>query len=352
MKRLWFRSFHPCPPYSSPTSSSSSHFALLIRNDFATYSSVNAIAAGKGHGFRGWVPTRASTAPSESWRRSEARLFSSDEGSTSHLDIEKDLFRLRREMTSHFTSGNYPDALKCAQTIETTAEKLYGIKTTIFASSLNNTALMFKMMGELKKAIDKYTKALQLYEDLVGSKHESYCSVLSNLGITYKLLAQEVSSDKERNDYLRHAETATVDAYALRVELKGENSKEVFESQILYASILRMKGKVEDAEFQLKATLGSCRKQFDKNDTDSLVTATVINNLGHLLKQQQKYEEALPLYEEALSLRKAFLNDKHPDTIVTKHNLAELLLAMGRDEEALSLQAEIIGRSIKSNQIQ
>ena len=269
------------------------------------------------------------------------KLFSSDAGS-SQLDTEKDLFRLRREMTSHYTSGNYPDALKCAQTIETTAEQLYGKKSTIYASSLNNTALMLKMMGEHQEAVDKYSNALHVYEDLVGPKHENYCSVLSNIGITYKLLAQEAPNETRRNDYLRHAETATVDAYALRVELKGENSKEVYDSQITYASILRMKGKVEDAEFQLKATLSSCKKQFDKRDTDSLITATVMNNLGHLLKQQQKYEEALPLYEEALSLRRAFLKDKHPEIIVSKHNLAELLMVMDRGEDARKLQEEIV----------
>ena len=51
-----------------------------------------------------------------------------------------------------------------------------------------------------------------------------------------------------------------------------------------------MKGKVEDAEFQLKSTLLSCEKQFDKRDVDSLITATVMNNLGHLLKQQQVHQ--------------------------------------------------------------
>ena len=168
---------------------------------------------------------------SESWMKTLVRPFSSD-NTSSQLEIEKDLFRLRRKMTSHYTSGNYPEALECAKTIETTAVKLYGDKSTIYASSLNNTALMHKMKGELQEAVDNYTKALQLYEDLVGSKNENYCSVLSNIGITYKLMAQEASNDKERSNFLRHAETATVDAYALRVELKGENSKEVYDSQI------------------------------------------------------------------------------------------------------------------------
>ena len=260
------------------------------------------------------------------------------------MDIEKDLFRLRREMTSHYTKGNYPSALDCAETIEKTAADLYGAKTSIYASCLNNTALMLKMTGETKAAAEKYTKALHVYEDTVGRNHQSYASVLANVGILYKLMAQEKEAGKERDQLIRNAEMAVMDSYALRVEILGEHSKEVFESQIQYASVLSMKGDIDKAEDQLTSTLKACRKAFKEKDVDSIVTATVLNNLGHLLKQQSqgRYEEAQTHYMEALSIRKAFLGEKHPDTVVSKHNLAELFMAMGKQKEAMELQDEIM----------
>ena len=72
--------------------------------------------------------------------------------------------------------------------------------------------------------------------------------------------------------------------------------KEVFESQIQYASILKMKGEVEKAEDQLMATLLACRNHFKEKDVDSIVTATVLNNLGMLLKQQVQLSLVPSLY--------------------------------------------------------
>ena len=131
-----------------------------------------------------------------------------------------------------------------------------------------------------------------------------------------------------------------MDSYALRIELAGEDSKEVFESQLHYSAVLREMGKLEEAEVQLKATLERCRQKF--KGPESLFTATVMNNLGHLLKQSGKSYEARPLYMEALKLRSSYLKPGHPDVIVCKHNLAELLLQMGLQEEAGVLQNEIL----------
>jgi tetratricopeptide (TPR) repeat protein len=72
------------------------------------------------------------------------------------------------------------------------------------------------------------------------------------------------------------------------------------------------------------------------------ITATTLNNLGILLKSHNRYEDALPIYKEALDIRSKTLGDKHPDTIVSMHNLAELLISSRNEAEASAIQENIL----------
>jgi hypothetical protein len=61
------------------------------------------------------------------------------------MDREKALLGVRKELAGHYSAGRYPEALSCAQRIEDETKELYGEHTSMFASSLNNTALMLKV---------------------------------------------------------------------------------------------------------------------------------------------------------------------------------------------------------------
>lgn len=75
----------------------------------------------------------------------------------------------------------------------------------------------------------------------------------------------------------------------------------------------------------------------------SSLTATILNNLGVLLKQDpSRISAAREYYEEALRIRSYTLGNQHPDTIVSMNNLAELHLALGQEKEARGLQEKIL----------
>lgn len=59
----------------------------------------------------------------------------------------------------------------------------------------------------------------------------------------YKAMFLSATEDKEKKKLLVLAEAAISDAYTMRIELLGDSSKEIFESQIQFASILSMKGR-------------------------------------------------------------------------------------------------------------
>ena len=53
--------------------------------------------------------------------------------------------------------------------------------------------------------------------------------------------------------------------------------------------------------------------------------ANSLNNLAGLYKSQGRYEEAEPLYIQALDMRKKLLGDKHPYTQKTQRDYQTLL---------------------------
>ena len=70
--------------------------------------------------------------------------------------------------------------------------------------------------------------------------------------------------------------------------------------------------------------------------------ATIFNNLGIYYKHLQDFDNARNVYERALKIRSKTSGDSHPESIVTMHNLAECHLAAGNEEQANSIQQQII----------
>ncbi len=45
---------------------------------------------------------------------------------------------------------------------------------------------------------------------------------------------------------------------------------------------------------------------------------------------QGKYDEALGIYQDVLSIQKRVLGEEHPDTLMTRHNMALVLGKQGK----------------------
>ena len=54
-------------------------------------------------------------------------------------------------------------------------------------------------------------------------------------------------------------------------------------------------------------------------------------------KNQGKYEEALAMYEKALSISLKKLGDDHPDVATTYNNMANSIQDQGKYDEALAM---------------
>ena len=152
----------------------------LIRNQSMT-SRRWAVTVIRRHSFRSFIRTGQPAllqddVPSSGWCvwYPSIRMFattnssssSSSSGSTgnaidlkglSPIDIEKELFKIKRRMGGYYSKGMYSDALGCAIELERIVADEMGTKNAIYASCLNNVALMNKMLGHTDIAMDKYT---------------------------------------------------------------------------------------------------------------------------------------------------------------------------------------------------
>ena len=74
------------------------------------------------------------------------------------------------------------------------------------------------MSGDTKAAVQKYIQALHLYQDTLGDKHLYCASVLANLGVLYKEMAQREEKDKQRKEFLQLLVTQVFDnSFAMKV---------------------------------------------------------------------------------------------------------------------------------------
>ena len=73
--------------------------------------------------------------------------------------------------------------------------------------------------------------------------------------------------------------------------------------------------------------------------------ATSLNNLAALYYSQGRYEEAEPLYRDALAMSQRLLGEAHPAVATSLNNLALLYRSQGRYEEAEPLYLEALAMS-------
>jgi len=105
------------------------------------------------------------------------------------------------------------------------------------------------------------------------------------------------------------------------------------------AGLYSSQGRYEEAEPLYEQALELSQRLLGENHPD---VATSLNNLAYLYSSQGRYEEAEPLYEQALELRQRNLGENHPDVARSLNNLAGLYSSQGRYEEAEPLYEQAL----------
>jgi tetratricopeptide (TPR) repeat protein len=97
-------------------------------------------------------------------------------------------------------------------------------------------------------------------------------------------------------------------------------------------------------EIHLLAAIGEARHALGEGGARALSQplARDLNLLGELYRREDKPRQALACFEESLSLRQRGMGEDHPDTLISKSNLAGVLRQQGRLDEAQFLEECIV----------
>jgi tetratricopeptide (TPR) repeat protein len=86
---------------------------------------------------------------------------------------------------------------------------------------------------------------------------------------------------------------------------------------------------------------------------DNMAASGILNSMGLLYKKQGKYERSVDSYDRSLKVREELLGEDHPDSLATRHNLAELYIEWNKPERAqelLNKNIELMEKKSKAQQ--
>ncbi|MFN7909951.1 MAG: CHAT domain-containing protein [Microcystis sp.] len=130
-------------------------------------------------------------------------------------------------------------------------------------------------------------------------------------------------------------------SYVLSWREATERDIALAEAERLNQQVIQLyqQGKYNEAIPLAEQALAIIKQQLGDNHP---LTAQSLNNLAELYRVQGRYSEAEPLYNQALAISKQQLGDNHPDTAQSLNNLAALYRVQGRYSEAEPLYKQAL----------
>ncbi|MCC6407071.1 MAG: serine/threonine protein kinase [Planctomycetes bacterium] len=199
-----------------------------------------------------------------------------------------------------------------------------GDRDTDTLSAINMHGLHLRALGRAAEAEPLYREALDGYREVLGPDHPNTLSCMSSLA----LLLQQLNESEEAERLARESVTRS---RAARTD--------VFQPLVNLASVLEVRGSVEEAQTCLREALDLRREQHASEQPDALTAA---NNLGLLLLRAGRRDEAEELLRATVASQRGLLGDRHSSTLSAIHNLALVCQAQGKLPEAAALLRETI----------
>jgi CHAT domain-containing protein/Tfp pilus assembly protein PilF len=233
----------------------------------------------------------------------------------------------------------------------------------------NNLGVLYLNQGEPRKAREHLERALAIWEKRQGPDHPNTATALGNLAQFYREFGQPQRAEPlaRRVVKIRKAQKPTADsdlpiaynnlaailhdlgqgADALALHRKaltlwekkhGPNHPILASALANYAALQTGIGEWQDSEQMLLRSL-----EIDtRAGAESLDTAHILNNLGHLYDRQRRYPEAIKAYRRCLQIRQARLGPQHVDIALTLNNLAAAYQGLGALGEAEPLYEQCL----------
>lgn len=214
-------------------------------------------------------------------------------------------------------------------------EELYGKISKEASASYNDIGIVYKEIGDYKKALNYLSKALNTKEIVFGTGHADTAVTYNDIGLVYKYDGNYRKALK----YYRRALT-------IRKRIPT-NYIDISESLNNIGALYIGQKKYDKALKYLRKAFAIRKKVFDAKDSRISVS---YNNIGMVYFKKHNYEKALKYYHATLKIREEILGKEHPLTATSYNNIGEVYREQGDYDNALKylLRALEIRKKIPS----
>ena len=231
-------------------------------------------------------------------------------------------------------------------------EKRLGPEHPDTAESLYHLALFYHSQVKAKKykeAESLYQRAIMIKEQKLGAMHPGTIDALNKLLLLYINFGRFEKAEP----FLRRA-------LAIGEQQLGPDDPDLKELREAYALVGKtawvmrsgrkiwewLPGQHEDKEVELLTqhplAIKGAEEEIEGLELEGLDTAQSFDELAFRAWKQEKYAEAEPFYQQALSIREKQLGMEHPDTLRSLNSLAFNYELQGKYEEAEPLYQRLL----------
>jgi serine/threonine-protein kinase len=203
--------------------------------------------------------------------------------------------------------------------------RLYGEHHPAYAAALNELAVVLAAKGEFDDAEQRLRDAIAINRAHPAAKPAELAGNLSNLAIVL-----HEKDGKQAEEVYREA---------LRICHRLGDDERVATVLNNLGDLLRAAGRIDEAEQHLVEAVKLRRQLLGPQHPD---LAKSINNLALVLRSLGRLEEAGPLYREALTIERNVWGPTHPAVLTDQFNLGALLREQERLDEAEPLLREVV----------
>ncbi len=222
----------------------------------------------------------------------------------------------------YWIQGKYEQAEQLYQQVLSIREQQLGPTHTLTATVLSNLASCYYELGKHKKAKQLYLRTHAIREQHLGPTHPDTASCLSGLALL-------LQSEGKYNE----AEPLFQRVLHIKEQALGPNHHHTGGSLNELALLYRISGEYSKAEPLFLRALSIYELQLG---SDHISTGRTLGWLAVLYGNQGKYNEAEPLFLRALSIYEQHLGSKHPDLAELLYDIASLRQAQGHYKESES----------------
>ncbi|MEM9773716.1 MAG: tetratricopeptide repeat protein [Chloroflexota bacterium] len=254
------------------------------------------------------------------------RQFAEDAVQETLASVESIVF----EETARINKAGYPvPLLSWNLHLRAVTESAVDRRSGRSAWLLNSVGEHFRQMGDYQGASEYFRKALDIWLETAGPKHEHTAEGYLNVGKILRDLGQ-----------LDHAESFLKKALDLRLEILGDQHPQTAEAYNEYGRLLFIQQDFDGAQSYLQQAVDVSMAAVGKFHAS---TADYLNNLGMIVCSAGECEKSLLFLQNALEIRQKIFGKNNPRTALSLNNIGHALSLMNRFNESKAYHQEAYG---------